>query len=198
MLTSEIPTLKSPPPAIAPPIAPPPFAPPTPASTITTPTPAPTKSAARAAATESASTSAGAGFTGLGFVDDEGAAAELLAVAGRDGLAGFFVVCHFNESEAARAAGLAIDHDRGRRHGAERTEVVPQFVFGAAEGQIADVNPHTVSRILPEHPTRNIETYSALKQNPKRSQDHPLPTVERVQSAKSIAGSPGDVSRKKG
>jgi len=78
-----------------------------------------------------------------------------LAVAGCDCFAGFFVVRHLDEAEAAGASGFAIDDDRGRRHGSESSEVVAQFVFGAAEGQIADVNPHTVSRILLEHPALN-------------------------------------------
>jgi hypothetical protein len=130
------------------------------ASTIT-PAPssaAPAKSAAPTSATESTSAAAaGAGFTGFGFVDDEGPAAELLAVAGCDCFAGFFVVGHLDETEAARAAGFAIDDDRGRRHGSEGSELRAEFVFGAAEGQIADVNPHTVSRILPKHPSLTMK-----------------------------------------
>src|SRR5690348_5826216 len=62
--------------------------------------------AATAAVTAAATTATGAFFTRPGFVDDQGAALELLAIQLLNGL--IAAVGHFHEAEASRPARLSI------------------------------------------------------------------------------------------
>ena len=62
------------------------------------------------------------------------------AIEGLDGLLGLLVVGHFDETEAARAVGLAIDNHLGLDDGAELAEQFDQIIAGDAPGQVADVD----------------------------------------------------------
>ena len=138
-----------------------------------TTTAAAAESAAATAAAEATTAATGASLAGLGLVDNQRTTAELLTVGAGDGLAGLVVVGHLNKAEPAGTAGLAIDDDRGRGHSAERAEVVPELVFGAAKGEIAYVNPHTVSRILPAQPTLTMKPTrrtGRIRNGPKTTQ----------------------------
>src|SRR5262245_4195766 len=82
--------------------------------------------AAAVAATTAAAVSAAAAavaartvFTRTGFVDDDGAAVERLAVHPVDGRLRLGIGTHLDEAEALGAAGVAIHHDLRRGHGAE-------------------------------------------------------------------------------
>src|SRR5262249_31788397 len=70
------------------------------------------------------------------LVDRQGAALELGAVEGLDGLV--TTLGHLDEAEAAGAAGLAVGHDLGPGDGAEAAERLPEGVAGGGERQGAD------------------------------------------------------------
>src|SRR5262245_11724100 len=76
-------------------------------------------------------------LAGLGLVDRQRAALELGAVEVGNRLVR--PVRHFDEGKAARAAGLPVLHDLGRRDAAEVAERLQEVVRGGAEGQVADV-----------------------------------------------------------
>src|SRR5215471_9960965 len=93
-------------------------------------------SAAMAATTaESAGAAVGLGAS---FVDVEGAAIEVLAVEGVDGVVGFRVVRHFDECESARLTRIAIPDDVDIVHAAVRLERRTKSVFGGPEAEITD------------------------------------------------------------
>src|SRR6266853_3309687 len=77
---------------------------------------------------------AGALFARLGDIDREGAAIQLLAVQGVNGLLSFLGGAHGDESEAAGAAGHAIHHQVGFGDRAMRREGVLQVVLGDLRG----------------------------------------------------------------
>jgi hypothetical protein len=72
-----------------------------------------TIAASSAATAASASTAAAAAPFCLrtSFIDIECAAAKLRSVQSRDRFFPVFVVCHFDESEAARTTGIAVRHN---------------------------------------------------------------------------------------
>lgn len=71
-----------------------------------------TIAASSTATAASASTAAAAPFRlRTSFIDIECAAAKLRSVQSRDGFFPVFVVCHFDESEAARTTGIAVRHN---------------------------------------------------------------------------------------
>ncbi len=75
----------------------------------------------------------------LGLVNLDVAAAELAAVEGANGVLSGAALRHFHESEATRAAALAI---RDHGHGLDRTvptEEILEICLGAIEGKVADV-----------------------------------------------------------
>src|SRR5690242_3070787 len=74
------------------------------------------------AATAGTSTTAPTGLTFLGLADVDLPTADIAAVQLLDRLAGFDRRAHFDESEPARAAALAIVHDGRRFHGSRRCE----------------------------------------------------------------------------
>src|SRR6185369_11719903 len=85
-----------------------------------------TAAGAATAATEAAGATATAAtettralFTRTGFVDDERAAVEGLAVHAVDGRLGLGVRSHFHEAEALGTAGVTVHHHLGRGDGAE-------------------------------------------------------------------------------
>lgn len=100
------------------------------------------ESAATTAAAESATTAAAAAFTGLGLVDGEVTAVDVLAVEGRDGGLRLGVVRHFDEAEAAGTTGLAIHDQRRGSDRAEGLEERVQLTFRSAEREITDVQFH--------------------------------------------------------
>lgn len=107
-----------------------------------------TTTAAAAVAT-AATAAAGTIALGPGFIDAELAAANFLAVDFANGVAAGVVVTHFDEAEAARAAGLAIGDQGDVRDFAVLREQVTHFVFGRIKAQIANVDLH-VSIQIPE------------------------------------------------
>jgi hypothetical protein len=108
----------------------------TPAAAVsaTTPTAVSAATTATATPTTTAATPLGAG---LGFVDGQGPAAQVGAVEGVDG--GIAPVRHFDETEAAGAAGLTVHDDLRRGHGAVRLERRAERVRSRVEREIADV-----------------------------------------------------------
>ncbi len=100
--------------------------------------PAPLGACCLVAATAAAATTAAA-VAVLGFVDLDVAAAEVGAVEGADGVLGGTLLRHLHDSEAARAAGLAVrDHGYGLDR-AMPTEEILEIRLGAIEGKVADV-----------------------------------------------------------
>src|SRR5438309_1432559 len=76
-------------------------------SATTTPTPV---TASTAAVATAASVTATAAFTWAGFVHDDVAAHEILAVEGLDNAGRFFIVVDFNEAEPTRLTAVAVLH----------------------------------------------------------------------------------------
>jgi hypothetical protein len=86
-----------------------------------------------------AAPAAAAVLAGLGLVDGQVAALELLAGQGRDRRLGLLVGAHLHEAEAAGPAGVAVHHDLGGLHPAVLGEQLVQVAVGHAEGEVADV-----------------------------------------------------------
>src|SRR5262249_35282021 len=104
-------------------------------------------------------------LAGLGLVDSQGAAADLLAVEGADRLVA--AVGHLDEAEAARTAGFAVGDDLGTGHGAVLREQLAQVVGGRLEGQVADVD--VLPKGPPPRPGRPAATGYANAAAPARS-----------------------------
>jgi hypothetical protein len=98
--------------------------------------------AATTAVTTTAATAA-AFFARAGFVDGQGAAAELLAVEGVDGCFGFAVGAHFDESKAFAAAGFAIVHHLRRHDRSMLAEQLLELIVIDTVSQIPDVQTLT-------------------------------------------------------
>src|SRR5262249_27162858 len=75
---------------------------------------------------------------GLGLVDGQVAAPDLLAVEGRDGLVP--TAGHLDEADPARPAGLGVADDLGAGDRAVLAEPLDQVVRRHLEGQVADVD----------------------------------------------------------
>jgi hypothetical protein len=95
--------------------------------------------ATTAAAAEAAATTATALGTFLSLVDAQRATVEVSAVHGRDGSLCLLLVSHGDETEAARATGLAIGHDVRVGDLASAGEGLAQDVRGGVKREIADV-----------------------------------------------------------
>jgi hypothetical protein len=108
------------------------------ARTATATTTGPT--AATSVGTITAATSAGTKTTGFfraSFVNFDVAAANGSAVESRDGFGGFFVIGHFDESEAASTAGFAIHDYPNAGDRAEGLEQFGEFAFGGLKCHVA-------------------------------------------------------------
>src|SRR5271170_148964 len=137
------------------------------AATAATVTAAATAAAARTART------AAAGFRfRTGFIHFQIAAADVFAVERRDGFRCFSVIRHFHESEAARAAGLAIGGDVHTRELAERLEERAEIFRGGLKAHVAnkeilhgDSPEHstTVASAIPAARTSNLSCFRATK-----------------------------------
>src|SRR5689334_14499768 len=95
--------------------------------------------AAAAASTEVATR--GAALALLGFIDLQRTTAEILAIERLHG-AGGIGIRHFDEAEAARAAGFAIVHQGHLVDGAVGGEEGAHLIFGGSERQISNVKFH--------------------------------------------------------
>jgi hypothetical protein len=97
--------------------------------------------AAAAAATVATATAAAARTVTalLGLVDAQRATVEHLAVHLLDGLLGRLAGRHGDESKAARAAGLAVEHELDLDELAELLERLAEDVLGGVKREIADV-----------------------------------------------------------
>src|SRR6478609_2288175 len=106
--------------------------------------------AAEATAAAAAAEAAGARtiFLGLGFVDHELAAFEVLIVQGFDRLGAGFGSGEGHEAETTATAGFAVHHDDGVGHFAVVGEEVGQTFGGGLEVQVAYVQFH---RNLPKN-----------------------------------------------
>src|SRR5262245_18496879 len=91
-----------------------------------------------AAAVAAAPAAARAVLTRAGLVDRQGAALELRAAQGGDGLVG--AVAHLDEAEAAGADGLPVGGDLGPGDRAELAERLEEVVRGSLERQVPDVD----------------------------------------------------------
>jgi len=96
-----------------------------------------TSAAAAAEFTTTTTTTSRTLFAGAGNVDGKGAAIQLKAVHGGDGLLGFFLGAHGHKTKAARAVGDAINHEIGFGDGAVSGKGVVQGVFCGVEGKIS-------------------------------------------------------------
>src|SRR5277367_5772684 len=108
---------------------------------------------------------AAAGFRfRTGFIHFQIAAADVFAVERRDGFRCFSVVRHFHETEAARAAGLAIGGDVHTRELAERLEERAEIFRGGLKAHVA--NKQILHGDSPEHST-TVASAIRPAQNPK-------------------------------
>jgi hypothetical protein len=98
-----------------------------------------TATAAIAAATTAASATTFALFHGTRFVDGQGPTVDFLAVELRDSGLRFIGSSHFDETEAAGAAGYAIVDHLDPRDVARLGKEIGQVVFRHAKGQIAHI-----------------------------------------------------------
>jgi hypothetical protein len=71
------------------------------------------------------------------FIDGEGASTELLPIKLSNGLGGRVIVRHFDESESAGLARVAVCHNPHLLHFAESTEQIPEFVFSGGKRKVA-------------------------------------------------------------
>jgi hypothetical protein len=101
-----------------------------------------TAAAARRLAAAVSAAAAAALFTGLGFVDLEVAAAEILTVGGADRLVHGIVGIHGHEREAAGLAAVAVDREVDVGHLAVLGEQVLEFLLGRLERQVAYIHFH--------------------------------------------------------
>ncbi len=90
--------------------------------------------------TAAAAAAAAALILGSGFVDDEGAAIELLTIQSLDGGDCVLALRHRHEAETARAAGFAIGDDADLFYFAVLGEKVSERSFRGGKIQIAYVN----------------------------------------------------------
>jgi hypothetical protein len=88
-------------------------------------------------ATLRATTTGAFGF-GARFVYIDRASPKLSAIEPRDSLLAFFVIRHFDETEASRPACLAISQNARTLHMSIRLEKLAQLVFGRVEAEIAN------------------------------------------------------------
>src|SRR5881296_825877 len=81
-------------------------------------------------------------FTGLGFIDREGAPLELLTL--EPGNSGFRrgAVGHLDESKAFGAAGVAVGNNTDLVHNAIRLKELAKVMVGGGKRQIANINIH--------------------------------------------------------
>src|SRR5205823_7024576 len=97
-------------------------------------------------------------FARARLVDGQIAPAVLLAVELLDGALAVFLRSHLDEAEAARAARLAVGHDRSGLHFARLAEQLLQVFARGLEIQVADEksnghngqNPHPAGRAREE------------------------------------------------
>lgn len=89
-------------------------------------------------ATSAARTAWASGF-GLGprFIDFQIASAEILAIESGDGFGGLIVILHFDETEAASAAGFAVRSNVDARELAEWLEERPEIRSSGLKAHIA-------------------------------------------------------------
>jgi hypothetical protein len=109
------------------------------AAATTTAEAAAAAAATTAAAAAEAATAATALRTFLSLVDAQRATVEVGAVHGRDGSLRLLLGSHGDETEAARATGLAIGHDVRVSDLAGAGESLAQDVRGGVKREIADV-----------------------------------------------------------
>ena len=94
--------------------------------------------AAPAAVTAAATTAALS--LGAGFVDIDGASADLGAVERRDGFVAVLVAGHLDETKAARAACIAIGHNAHAVYLSITLEQLPQFILTGVKAQVPHKN----------------------------------------------------------
>jgi hypothetical protein len=111
---------------------------------------------ATATSSVASTTATGPRFPGLGDIYRQRPAVVLLRVQRFDRFVGFIVDRHFDEAEAARAAGFAIHHDLGTGHRAVLGEERHEVVFRALPGQIANVKINHVSNPIETGKSRCI------------------------------------------
>jgi hypothetical protein len=90
------------------------------------------------APTTTAAETAAALCLGPSFVYGKRTPARIAAVQSGDGGVGFVVVGHFDKTEAARAAGIAIGYYRRAINGAVRLKPLAQISFRGAKGKISN------------------------------------------------------------
>lgn len=94
---------------------------------------------ASAAAEATATASATTRFLGSGFVHDQVAAIDVLAVERGNGSLGLFFRAHLDKCEALGAARVTVRDDLRRINRAVRSEHLFEVVLVDVEGQIADI-----------------------------------------------------------
>src|SRR5271155_4446058 len=135
--------------------------------------------AAPAAAAWAARTAAGFRFRAR-FVHFQIAAADVLAVQGRDGLGRFGVVGPFHKAEATRAAGLAIGGDVHACELPERLKERAQIVRGGLKAHVAHKKIFHCDSLLskPQPPLRQKPSARPKQQQlscQKRKKDRAMP-----------------------
>jgi hypothetical protein len=101
----------------------------------------PTAAAAAAEATTTTTTTASRSAL-ASLADADGTPLELAAVQGLDDLVGFIIGAHLDEGEAARPAGVPVEHNLHLGHVlAPFGEDIAQLCFGSVVRQIAYIQP---------------------------------------------------------
>jgi hypothetical protein len=111
-----------------------------PATATTAAAAAATTTAAKTIATAATAKTAGARLPGTGFVDRQGAAAEVGAIQRGHGVVGFRINRHFDEGESARLAGFAIFHNLHAFYLTVGGERLGEVLFIGFERDVTHVN----------------------------------------------------------
>jgi len=93
--------------------------------------------AATTASAPIATTTAAALGLGAGFVDVDGAPANLATVEGCDRFFAVFVAGHLDKTETAGAAGIAIGHDAHTVHLSVTFEKLPELILTGIEAEVS-------------------------------------------------------------
>ena len=108
-------------------------------TTVATTAAAAVTTAATAAVATTATTARWARLHGTGFVDDQAATAEWLAIHAADGCLRFRIRRHLHKAEAFGATGVAFHHDLGACDGTKLTKRLFQIAITNGIRQIAHV-----------------------------------------------------------
>ncbi len=109
------------------------------AATATATAAVPTAAAITAPAAPAVTAATTPRFPGLGFVDSQPTAIDLLVMERLDGRLGLLIAAHLHEAEALAAAGVAVVDDLDALHAPELREQLLQFGVADLVRQVPDI-----------------------------------------------------------